>query len=188
MMALLLLLVAVLTPLRSEASWINASLLTLLVLLAVPAVVTKVREPYEWQNYRSSPMFAGRQWYRHPVYGPMYMERDQLQFILPVCAEITAGNSKPELLSLPFPYPNYFCAAPPWHGYVQTFFDTSTRASGGGADSGAADASSAVDRLSATTEVFGVARGPVQPRAAAGAARPGRADGAEGCDGRVATC
>lgn len=129
MMALLLVLVAVVTPLDSEASWINASLLTLLILMAVPAVVTKVREPYEWQNYSSSQMFAGRQWYRHPVYGPMYMERDQLQFILPVCAEVSRGNASPELLSLPFPYPNYFCAAPPWHGYVQTFFDTSTRAS-----------------------------------------------------------
>jgi hypothetical protein len=129
MMALLLLLVAVITPLRAETSWIHASLLTLMILLGVPAVVTKIREPYEWQNYRSSAMFANRQWYRHPVYGPMYMERDELEFIVPVCAEITQGNARPELLSLPFPYPNYFCALPPWHGYVQTFFDTSTRAS-----------------------------------------------------------
>jgi hypothetical protein len=37
------------------------------------------------------------------------------------------GDSKPELLSMPFSYPNYFCNTPPWHGYVQTFFDTSTR-------------------------------------------------------------
>jgi hypothetical protein len=129
MMALLLLLVAVVVPLRTDGNWVNASLLTVLILLAVPAVVTKAREPYEWQNYRSSAMFANRQWYRHPVYGPMYMERDQLNFIVPVCAEISQGNGSAELLSLPFPYPNYFCATPPWHGYVQTFFDTSTRAS-----------------------------------------------------------
>jgi hypothetical protein len=31
------------------------------------------------------------------------------------------------MLSLPFSYPNYFCDIPPWHGYVQTFFDISTR-------------------------------------------------------------
>ena len=34
---------------------------------------------------------------------------------------------KPELLSLPYPYPNYFCDIAPWHDYVQTFFDTATR-------------------------------------------------------------
>jgi hypothetical protein len=28
---------------------------------------------------------------------------------------------------MPFSYPNYFCNTPPWHGYVQTFFDTSAR-------------------------------------------------------------
>jgi hypothetical protein len=129
MMALLLLLVAVVTPPGSETRWVGASLVTLMILLAVPAVMTKIRQPYEWQNNRSSPMFANRQWYRHPVYGPMYMERDELEFIVPVCAEIAQGSARPELLSLPFPYPNYFCAAPPWHNYVQTFFDTSTRKS-----------------------------------------------------------
>src|SRR5258707_14753256 len=57
----------------------------------------------------------------------MYIDRGLLQFIEPVCKEIGEGNPRPELLSMPFSYPNYFCNTPPWHGYVQTFFDTSTR-------------------------------------------------------------
>jgi hypothetical protein len=72
-------------------------------------------------------MFENRQWYLHPVYGPMYIERDQLQLSESICEEIGQSTSRPELLSLPFPYPNYFCAIPPWHRYVNTFFDTSTR-------------------------------------------------------------
>jgi hypothetical protein len=56
------------------------------------------------------------------------MDKDQLNFILPVCQAIQEGDSKPELLSMPWAYPNYFCDTPPWHGYVQTFYDTTTRA------------------------------------------------------------
>jgi hypothetical protein len=87
----------------------------------------KIIDPYTWLLFYSSPMFENRQWYQHPVYGPMYVERDLLQFMEPVCEEIERGNPKPELLSMPFSNPNYFCNTPPWHGYVQTFYDTSTR-------------------------------------------------------------
>ena len=69
-------------------------------------------------------MFQNRQWYRHPVYGPMYIDRDLLHFIQPICDTIHQGNPSPELLAMPFAYPNYFCVTPPWRGYVQTFFDT----------------------------------------------------------------
>jgi hypothetical protein len=127
MLALLLLLVAVIQPFRASAGYANATLVVLMVLLAVPALRVKILEPYAWQNSHSSPMFQNRQWVRHPVYGPMYVDRDLLHFIEPVCAEIGQNKARQELL--PFPYPNYFCAVPPWHGYVQTFFDTSTRAS-----------------------------------------------------------
>ncbi len=70
-------------------------------------------------------MFADRTWYRHPDYGPMIIEKDQLKMIQPVCQNIRDGGSDNELLSLPFPYANYFCSIPPWHGYVQTFYDIS---------------------------------------------------------------
>ena len=69
-------------------------------------------------------MFQNRQWYRHPVYGPMYIDRDLLHFIQPICDTIHQGNPNPELLAMPCAYSNYFCVTPPWHGYVQTFFDT----------------------------------------------------------------
>jgi hypothetical protein len=125
--AMLLLLIPVIQPFRRQASWANASLVTIMALMGLSAMTEKIHNPYSWQLYRSSPMFLNRQWYHHPVYGPMYIDRDLLQFIEPVCREIEQGNSRPELLSLPFAYPNYFCDTPPWHGYVQTFFDTSTQ-------------------------------------------------------------
>ena len=121
-MALLLVLIVVI---RGE--WAQLSLITIFLLMDVTAVAAKVKVPYAWLTYVYPHMFENRVWYTHPIYGPMYMERDQLQFILPICKEIGQGNSKPELLSLPFPYPNYFCDIPPWHGYVQTWFDLSTR-------------------------------------------------------------
>lgn len=100
------------------------------LLLMLNAGRYKIRYPFIWHNYNPHMMFTDRVWYRHPVYGEMYIERDLLAFVQPVCAQV--GGSAPgetrELLSLPFPYANYFCAVPPWHGYVQTFFDTSTKA------------------------------------------------------------
>jgi hypothetical protein len=125
--AMLLLLIPVIQPFRRQASWANASLVTIMALLGASAMTDKIHDPYSWLTFHSSPMFVNRLWYRHPVYGPMYIDRDLLRFIEPVCQEMEKGNSKPELLSMPFSYPNYFCGTPPWHGYVQTFFDTSAR-------------------------------------------------------------
>jgi hypothetical protein len=125
--AMLLLLIPVVQPFRKQARWANASLVTIMALLGISAMTGKIENPYSWLTFRSSPMFENRQWYRHPIYGPMYIESDLLHFIEPVCRQIGQGNSRPELLSMPFSYPNYFCDTPPWHGYVQTFFDTSTR-------------------------------------------------------------
>jgi hypothetical protein len=125
--AMLLLLIPVIQPFRRQASWANISLVTIMALLGLSAMIEKINNPYSWILFRSSPMFVNRQWYRHPVYGPMYIDSNLLHFIEPVCREIGQGDARPELLSMPFSYPNYFCNTPPWHGYVQTFFDTSTR-------------------------------------------------------------
>ena len=119
-MATLLLLVAVIQPLRKQISWVNGSFLTLLVMLALFGTTLKVMLPYAWENQGGSPMFVNRQWYRHPVYGPMYIQSDLLKFSTSICDEIGRGHPRPELLSLPFSYPNFFCDTPPWHGYVQT--------------------------------------------------------------------
>ena len=74
-------------------------------------------------------MFHDREWYHHPVYGPLYIDHDLLQFSEAVCRDIHVDKGQPDLLSMPYPFPNYFCNTPPWHGYVQTMFDTSTSAS-----------------------------------------------------------
>jgi hypothetical protein len=125
--AMLLLLIPVIQPFRKQVGWANASFLTILTLVGLSGTAVKIHDPYEWNSSLSSPMFVNRQWYRHPIYGPMYIGRGQLQLNQSICAEIGQENSKPELLSLPFSYPNYFCDTPPWHGYVHTFIDTTLR-------------------------------------------------------------
>lgn len=127
---LLLLLFVVTNSYRKLPAWASASFVTLLAIFAITGTAAKIHKPYSWQNYSFSPMFENRVWHHHPVYGPMYIDRDLLQFSQPICNEIAADSktTKPELLSLPYPFPNYFCNMPPWHDYVQTFFDTSTRA------------------------------------------------------------
>jgi hypothetical protein len=125
--AMLLVLIPVIQPFRKQVSWANASFLTILVSVGISGLAAKVQEPYAWNNHLSSPMFVNRRLYRHPVYGPMYLESGQLQLSRSICADIGGENSKAELLSLPFAYPNYFCGIRPWHGYVHTFFDTTLR-------------------------------------------------------------
>jgi hypothetical protein len=126
--ALTVLLIPVVTPIHLKADWTRSFLLAIAALLACYCAVYKSANPYAWHSYQSRPLFVGRQWYRHPVYGPMIIETEQLHFIQPMCDDIERGGSEGELLSLPNAYPNYFCSIPPWHGYVQTFFDTSSSA------------------------------------------------------------
>ena len=126
--ALLLLLMLALQPFRRYEPTATSSLLTVLVILGVFGLGGKMLIPYRWQNYLYPEMFRNRVWYEHPVYGRMYLDKDLLQFSERICGDIHAGAGEaPELLSLPYPYPNYFCDTAPWHDYVQTFFDTSTR-------------------------------------------------------------
>jgi hypothetical protein len=126
-MALLLLLVPLLQPYRKQVAWANATFLTFLISIAVTGTILKVHTPYFWENIRGRPMFVDRQWYRHPVYGPMYVQSDWLQLNTSICADMGGIGSHPELLSLPYSYSNYFCDSPPWHGYVETFIDTTQR-------------------------------------------------------------
>jgi hypothetical protein len=126
---MLLVMFPVLVSFQKLVVWVNASFVTLMVLLGLSAISSKYLLPYSWQNYSYSPMFQHREWYRHPVYGPLYIDSDLLHFSEAICKDIQGGGPGSELLSLPYPYPNYFCDTPPWHGYVQTFFDTSTRSS-----------------------------------------------------------
>ena len=128
--ALALLLVPILQPFRRFARWADPSFLTVMLLLILSTFTSKIIIPYSWQNYRVGPMFQNRAWYHHPVYGEMYIDRDLLHLSTRICSDIGShpGANQPDLLSLPYPFPNYFCDTPPWHNYVQTFFDISTRA------------------------------------------------------------
>jgi hypothetical protein len=126
-LAMLLLLAPVIQPYRKRVNWANATFVTTLLLLGFTGVIAKVYTPYYWNTEEAHPMFVNRVWYQHPVYGPMYIDRNLLHLSQSICREIQVGDSKPELLTLPFSYTNYFCDVPPWHGYVQTFFDISSR-------------------------------------------------------------
>lgn len=131
---LFIVLLAICSPIHLKAQWphLNAQwprdiLVALAILLIFGTVTNRFNEPFHWQNYSEKPMFVDRTWYRHPEYGPMIIDRDLLQMIRSVCQKVRDSGSDNELLSLPFPGGNYFCSIPPWHGYVQTFFDTTSK-------------------------------------------------------------
>ena len=99
-------------------------------MMVIAFVPDKVLVPYQWHHYHADPLFYDRVVYRHPAFGPMFIEKAQLDFMLPMCAPIEASRASGQattLLALPYPYPNYFCDVAPWHGYVQTWYDTSGR-------------------------------------------------------------
>jgi hypothetical protein len=125
--SMLLLLIVVVLPLRKQASWANASFVSLVALVGLSAVTSKVLNPYSWNDVKTYPMFVNRAWFEHPIYGLMYIDRDDLQFSQVICSAVQHGDTNRELLSLPWPGANYSCGVPPWHGYVQTYFDTSKR-------------------------------------------------------------
>ncbi len=100
--------------------------LTLLAVLSFAAYSDKFLFPFHWHHFYADQMFQNRSWYEDPVYGPMYVDNVHLQFIQPVCAAIKQEPGT-GLFSAPYPHANYFCNIAPWHGYVQTWYDTSSR-------------------------------------------------------------
>jgi hypothetical protein len=131
-MAFLFILVPVLIPVSGKGNWISASFVAIVTLVGVAGVGVKLREPYTWGAMTNASLFENRQWYRHPLYGPMYIDRDLLHFTASICQQIAPVQEAPgpatELLSIPFPYTNYFCGIAPWNNYVQTWYDTVTPA------------------------------------------------------------
>ncbi len=120
---LFILLLAAAWPVALWRRWQLAFVAMTAVVILISTAGFKIRVPFSWHTYISEPMFTNRQWYRHPLYGPMMIENRQLSYMKGVCETLSHENSPPELLSAPFPYANYFCGIAPWHGYVQTFFD-----------------------------------------------------------------
>jgi hypothetical protein len=126
-MAVTLVLLPVVFPTAFARMPLRGLTIAMAAVLTIHFAVFKWNTPYLWHTYRAEPPFVDRQWYRHPDYGPMIIDVHVLQMIEPICADIHQSRST-ELLSLPYPYPNYFCSIEPWHGYVQTFFDTASSA------------------------------------------------------------
>ena len=99
--------------------------ITCICFMALVAYPTKVARPYAWHHFVSGPMFHNRVIYHHPTLGPMLIGKQELSLAKPICDTVHQDGPNAELLSLPYPYPNYFCGIVPWHGYVQTWYDTS---------------------------------------------------------------
>jgi hypothetical protein len=99
----------------------------LIGLVGTSATLQKIVSPASWHGFRSPPLFVDRQIIDHPIHGPMVIEDSLREFADEVCT--TIGTKDTTLLSVPFPYMNYYCGIAPWNGYVQTFFDTSSRRS-----------------------------------------------------------
>lgn len=126
--ALFLILLPVAMPWVLASIEARAVFFTWLALMTFSASVDKLRNPFDWFNYRVGSFDAPRTWFHHPAYGPMLLETSQLQLMQPVCNAVDRSPAdQRELLSLPFSYANYFCHVAPWHGYTQTFYDTSSR-------------------------------------------------------------
>ena len=97
-----------------------------LLQFAVVGFVHKVNNPYSWHGYRSIALTEPRVLTTAANLGVMPIEPRLLSFIAPICPIVKSPGST--LLSLPFPYANYFCGLPTWKNYAQTFFDTSSKA------------------------------------------------------------
>ena len=124
--AMLIVILAIASPVRLKSEKMRATLVGVGAILLVCSAIYRFIVPYAWHSTQPQTMFVGRQWYRHPVYGPMVIETSQLQFIEPICDRVRLDGAATGFLSLPYSYANYFCDIPPWHGNVQTYFDTST--------------------------------------------------------------
>lgn len=121
---MLVLILPIASPVAIPQGWARALILAVCGILAITCCIYRFEVPYAWHNYRVPPLFQDRQVFEHPDYGPMVIDRNLLLFINGICANLVPGSDD-DLVSLPFSYANYFCAIPPWHNYVQTFFDTS---------------------------------------------------------------
>ncbi len=125
--ALLVLLLPISFPQAFRLTMPRDAYLVMATTLIIFSITYKTRVPYSWHHFTDRALFVDRQWYKHPVYGELYVERDQLAFMQQVCTDIHADGPATELLSLQNPYPNYFCNVAPWHNYVQTWYDTTSQ-------------------------------------------------------------
>lgn len=81
----------------------------------------KFNNPYSWHDYHVNRLFSNY----IPVYNSLFerhiLTNDLYNLVQNLCPNVSQNSS---LLSLPFPFANYYCNIPVWNGYIQTFFDT----------------------------------------------------------------
>jgi len=112
-------------PLGTEGRQpLRAALAFFLCLIGVQGFVYRAESPFSWHSYHVNPLFVGYSFENDPLHGPHVIAPEVRDLVTPVCERV---GSEESLLSLPISFANYYCGIPVWHGYVQTFFDTSTR-------------------------------------------------------------
>jgi hypothetical protein len=125
--AVLLLLMPIALPQRMWGGSQRAAFVAVAAVVACSSLMAKATYPYHWHHFNDRTVFIDRTWYRHPVYGEMYIERDQLKLMQDMCAKLDVDGPPTEVLSITNPYANWFCDVPPWHGYVQLWYDTTSK-------------------------------------------------------------
>jgi hypothetical protein len=125
--AVLLLVMPFSFPVRIWGGPQRAAFVAVAAVIACSSLMAKAIYPYHWHHFQDRAMFVDRTWYRHPVYGEIYIERDQLQLMKDMCAKMDVDGHPTEVLAITNPYPNWFCDVPPWHGYVQLWYDTTSK-------------------------------------------------------------
>lgn len=125
--ALLWLLIPFVFPALLASIVVRRCFFLLLALTGLNALDTKAMLPYDWHHFHETTMFTARTWFNHPELGPMYIRRSQLQIMQQMCGVVhKESTGSGQMLAMPWPYANYFCNVPPWHGYVQTWYDTTS--------------------------------------------------------------
>ena len=96
----------------------------LCAILAFDGLVNRISNPYSWHAYHVPKFFSGYKVSFNPLHGYFVTNEELSKLIEPICLKLTKSDT---LLSIPFSFANYYCGIEPWNGYIQTFFDTSSK-------------------------------------------------------------
>ncbi len=102
-------------------------LVIITLFLGFSALIHKFNTPYAWHDYRVPRINQNRDLISTNSLGPLLIDKKLNQFIEPICKKIQQNNNQQTLLSIPFPFANYFCGISLWRNYVQLFFDFSNK-------------------------------------------------------------
>jgi hypothetical protein len=94
------------------------------LVLALNGLVYRISDPYSWHSYHIPKFFNEYKVSFNSQHGYFFTNKELSSLIDPVCPKISNSDT---LLSIPFSFANYYCGVEPWNGYIQTFFDTSSK-------------------------------------------------------------